>query len=474
MADRTKISEKRVVIDEKLIINAVLEYRRQYLDDTIADLQVEEDVDLDALEELSMTHQRIYKISNLEGYDNLRKLVLNNNKIEKIENLDTLMNLEWLDLSFNRIKKIEGLDKLEKLTDLSLHNNLISSIDGLDNLKKLQILSLGENEISSSVAIESLRPYKSLRVLNLMGNPVAKKDNYVASVIAFLPQIQYLDYKLLQPTAQQRDYHPSELDDILKEEKKKGEEEKLAMEKEVLAKHDEKMNVAGLRTLFEDMLTEDKTYNDVIVKFGRFAGFKQEVMAKYEREFRKEVENYFNQTKNLFEAKQEEEISFSKAHNKADEKAKEVSVKLIKEFENLKIKAIDDFTSGEDDKSLEFLKEELKKLEKSLMEAEMLLVEQNADLFDEFQAQLRKGKDKSNASRSEFQMKIADIVQGYQTKLTDFIDRERERLQEEDELDGKEDDDEILGLMKTEEKLKEVINLSYESQKDFIEELVKT
>eukprot|EP00466_Bigelowiella_natans_P009477 jgi/Bigna1/141086/aug1.60_g15794 len=187
---REMINEERTVIDEDLIIQAVLEERKYNLDETIPDLKVEEDVvrndictpsfdkelnlptstkrfqNLDKIDSLSLTHKKIFSISNLDGF-NLRKLVLNSNIIEKIEGLDHLVNLEWLDLSFNRISKIEGLDNLVNLKDLSLHKNKITKVEGLDNLKKLQILSLGENEISSMGVFQDLRKFKSLRVVNL-------------------------------------------------------------------------------------------------------------------------------------------------------------------------------------------------------------------------------------------------------------------------------------------------------------------
>jgi len=470
---REIVKEKRTVIDERLIEEAIIENRKLNLDDTIAELKVETDVDLYEIDELSLTHEKIYKISNLEGYDKLRKLVLNSNIIEKIEGLDSLVNLEWLDLSFNNISRIEGLDNLVNLKDLSLHRNKISKIEGLDNLTKLQILSIGSNQISSMAVFQDLRRYKSLRVLSLKGNPVSKNDSYIASVIAFLPHVEFLDYKYLQPTQEQKDYHPSELDTLLKEEKKKAEEEKVQKEKKATADKDDTMNVIGLRSLYSDMMATDKSYKETLVTLQDLAGFKQEVMGKYKREFEKVVAEYLKQCEHLHEQKVEEQKRFQKALENADAKSKGISVRIIQEFEQKKEKAIQEFMAEEDESILKDLSVEVESLAKRLMENEMLLVEQLGDLFDEFNSQLRKQKEASNASRGDFSMRITDIVQGYKTRLQEFVDKERERIEEDEDEDEDEDEvEEVVKLIKHDEKLKEAINGSFETHKDFIEELI--
>ncbi|KAF6298422.1 hypothetical protein mRhiFer1_004147 [Rhinolophus ferrumequinum] len=142
---------------------------------------------------LQLDFQNILRIDNLWQFENLRKLQLDNNIIERIEGLENLTHLVWLDLSFNNIEAIEGLDTLVNLEDLSLFNNRISKIDSLDALAKLQVLSLGNNQIGNVMNIIYLRRFKDLRALSLSGNPIAEAEDYKMSVLAYLPDLVYLD-----------------------------------------------------------------------------------------------------------------------------------------------------------------------------------------------------------------------------------------------------------------------------------------
>ncbi|XP_035888772.1 dynein regulatory complex subunit 3 isoform X5 [Phyllostomus discolor] len=142
---------------------------------------------------LQLDFQNILRIDNLWQFENLRKLQLDNNVIERIEGLEKLTHLVWLDLSFNNIEAIEGLDTLVNLEDLSLFNNRISKIDSLDALVKLQVLSLGNNHIGNMMNIIYLRQFKNLRALSLSGNPIAEAEDYNMFILAYLPDLVYLD-----------------------------------------------------------------------------------------------------------------------------------------------------------------------------------------------------------------------------------------------------------------------------------------
>ncbi|NXV83580.1 DRC3 protein, partial [Atlantisia rogersi] len=142
----------------------------------------------------------ILQIDNLWQFENLTKLQLDNNIIEKIEALESLVHLVWLDLSFNNIEVIEGLDTLVKLQDLSLYNNRISRIEHMDTLQELQIFSIGKNNLTTMEDVIYLRRFKNLRTLNLTGNPFCNDEQYMLFVIAHLPDLVYLDFKLVSDT----------------------------------------------------------------------------------------------------------------------------------------------------------------------------------------------------------------------------------------------------------------------------------
>ncbi|XDV13736.1 hypothetical protein PO909_002083 [Leuciscus waleckii] len=130
-------------------------------------------------------------------FPSLTHLQLDNNVIERIEGLENLTNLIWLDLSFNNIEVIEGLDSLVKLQDLSLLNNRISVIENLDALQNLNILSIGNNSIAQLDNVLYLKQFENLRTLNLAGNPICDEEDFKIFVATHLPDLVYLDYRLL-------------------------------------------------------------------------------------------------------------------------------------------------------------------------------------------------------------------------------------------------------------------------------------
>ncbi|KFP73136.1 Leucine-rich repeat-containing protein 48, partial [Acanthisitta chloris] len=150
--------------------------------------------------ELQLRFKNILQIENLWQFENLTQLQLDNNIIEKIEGLESLVHLVRLDLSFNNIEVIEGLDTLVKLQDLSFYCNKISKIEHMDTLQELQLFSIGKNNLTSLDDVIYLRRFKSLRTLNLTGNPLCDDEQYTLFVVAHLPNLRYLDFKLVKDT----------------------------------------------------------------------------------------------------------------------------------------------------------------------------------------------------------------------------------------------------------------------------------
>ncbi|CAF4144101.1 unnamed protein product [Rotaria magnacalcarata] len=146
---------------------------------------------------LRLDFRNILRMENLWLFTNLTKLQMDNNIIERIEGLETLHKLTWLDLSFNNITRVEGLDSLTELTDLSLYNNRITVLENMDSLKKLNVFSIGNNQVDDENSIRYLRRFDNLRTLCLRGNPFASRQDYYVYTISHLPQVHFLDYKLI-------------------------------------------------------------------------------------------------------------------------------------------------------------------------------------------------------------------------------------------------------------------------------------
>ncbi|XP_050962383.1 dynein regulatory complex subunit 3 [Labeo rohita] len=182
------------VIDEEMLQQAIEEQGPQ---GQAGDIAKKEGIQYEDVLQLRLDYRNILKIYHLWHFTTITKLQLDNNVIERIEGLENLTNLIWLDLSFNNIEVIEGLDSLVKLQDLSLFNNRISVIENLDTLQNLHILSLGNNAVAQLENVLYLRKFKNLRTLNLAGNPICDEEKYKIFVTAYLPDLVYLDYRLL-------------------------------------------------------------------------------------------------------------------------------------------------------------------------------------------------------------------------------------------------------------------------------------
>uniref|UniRef100_A0A8D0ETT9 Dynein regulatory complex subunit 3 n=1 Tax=Strix occidentalis caurina TaxID=311401 RepID=A0A8D0ETT9_STROC len=189
------------IIDDEMVQKAV----EEQCPEDIEKLVKREGINFKDVTELQLSFRNILQIDNLWQFENLTKLQLDNNIIEKIEALESLVHLVWLDLSFNNIEVIEGLDTLVKLQDLSLYNNRISKIEHMDTLHELQIFSIGKNNLTTleDVSVIYLRRFKNLRTLNLSGNPFCDNEQYMLFVVAHLPDLVYLDFKLVSDTTRE-------------------------------------------------------------------------------------------------------------------------------------------------------------------------------------------------------------------------------------------------------------------------------
>jgi len=113
---------------------------------------------------LGLTH-----IDGLELYSHVRDLYLQHNAIRVVENLDVLPQLEFLALGSNR------------LSDLG---------DGLSSLRRLEVLDVTDNEIAT------VRPGqlpRSLRIINMAGNPFAAARGYRTQLLALCPELMCID-----------------------------------------------------------------------------------------------------------------------------------------------------------------------------------------------------------------------------------------------------------------------------------------
>ncbi|VVD03260.1 unnamed protein product [Leptidea sinapis] len=136
-------------------------------------------------------------IDHLWMLKSLRKLTLAHNLIEKIENLEQLTGLNELDLSFNKIEKIENLEALVNIEILTLFHNKIRKLENMETLEKLLVFSIGDNLIEDYKEMAYLRQFRFLRSVSFKGNPCCDDPMTNEFLKSALVRVSYLDYKLI-------------------------------------------------------------------------------------------------------------------------------------------------------------------------------------------------------------------------------------------------------------------------------------
>lgn len=377
------------VIDEQMLMRAVEEQGPREEAGKIAKT---EGIDFGDVTALRLDFKNILKIDGLWEFTRLTKLQLDNNIIERIEGIDMLVNLVWLDLSFNNIEVIEGLDSLTKLADLTLYNNRITRIENMDTLVDLQVFSIGNNDLKELENITYLRRFKKLKTLNLSNNPFCERDNYKQYVAAFLPNIEFLDYRLLddQTKAAAYERHQIQVEEMLDNEKKakarKDEADRRAAELELHKKAF--VEYMDGPHLFESMYSEDAEGQ----KLGEMPGV-DEIIVVYREKFTAICQQIF-QYGLVEQQKREAEVAmFWECVEEAKAENKLLGMKAVEEFLAEKKKMFAELSQVTDPKVLETRVQEylarVNELWDKLMGFELQLVDQLEEAIQNFERNMQ-------------------------------------------------------------------------------------
>jgi hypothetical protein len=366
--------------------------------------------------QLKLSFRNVWKIGNLEGFDNLRKLCLDNNIIAEVTGISHLVHLEWLDLSFNNIEKISGLEKLTKLTDLSLFANKISDIEGLEACSALQCLSLGNNEIKNLDSVVKLRPFKKLHLLNLEGNPVSREADYRVFTLAYLNNLKYLDYAMVvkSEVAAAREQYQDELMEV--EEKESLEEEKLARERAAAA-NTAKLKAANLsftESIFSDMFEDDE--DDVKLK--ALPGI-QDKKARFSSEVDELCQQFLELGLGKDKAKTAERDAFTSAIAQMRQYYLDESVKLTSNWVVKLKRTTRELQLQERIFKMDIVKpeKELDALHSALMDLELRQVEHFETVHSEFDTKYRELNANVLESHMSFFRKMEDCEKEYNKEV---------------------------------------------------------
>ncbi|XP_066292825.1 dynein regulatory complex subunit 3-like [Branchiostoma lanceolatum] len=373
------------VIDEEMLQKAVEEQGPR---DEAGRIAKQEGIDFADVLSLRLDFKNILKIDNLWRFTSLTKLQMDNNIIEKIEGMDALVNLVWLDLSFNNIEVIEGLDKLTKIRDLTLYNNKISCIENMDALVDLHVLSVGNNELDQLENLIYLRRFKQLKTLNLSGNPFCDDPNFKHYVIAYLPTLQFLDYRLIdentRAAANEQYTYPIQQLEHNEEQARKRIEDQEAKEAEFnLHKGAYVENLNG-SALFDSMFADDTEGPKLALLPGV-----DELLTGYKDKYTAICQQIFEYGLKEHQRRGDEVSGFQTAVDEAKEDNRNMGMRKINDFNEYRRKMFAELAQSSDqghiDTSLEQHNKEIDKLWDSLMALEMQLVDQLEDTIKEFE-----------------------------------------------------------------------------------------
>ncbi|OCT64478.1 dynein regulatory complex subunit 3 [Xenopus laevis] len=407
------------VVDDEMLRNAVEEQGPKEEAGRIAKL---EGIDFKHVTSLRLDFRNVLKVDNLWQFHSLTKLQLDNNVIEKISGLDTLVHLVWLDLSFNNIEVIEGLNALTKLEDLSLYNNRISVVENMDALCNLQVLSLGNNNLTSLENLIYLRKFKQLRTLNLAGNPLSEDDQYKMFIAAHLPNLVYLDFRILDENIREIAIMKFQysIDDIAHNEnqaegKQEAEEQRqreLDLHKAAYVEH------LNGPFLFESMYSDDVDGT----KLSSVPGV-AELMDSYRNKCIEICQNIFEYGMKQHEKREAEVSVFNECMQEAIMENQEQGAKRIEELTEKNSEILNELsqTSNQDllDLKISQYIDDITKLLDSLMTLELQLVDQIEDIIKEYERNV-----------SEMVSTFLETVQGLMAQIRDLENHHHEKLLE--------------------------------------------
>ncbi|CBZ27375.1 conserved hypothetical protein [Leishmania mexicana MHOM/GT/2001/U1103] len=159
------------------------------------------------LQSLSLEANQLTDLSTLKlSFPHLKFLNLRCNELQFIQRgLENLPELRELLLDQNKLRGL-GSDSFatnKRLIILSAENNALRSVEGLQRCRALEQVRLGANRLGDLSALLNDLQSCPLKAAVLVGNPIARKTNYRAAVIARFTQLTDLDRRVV--TQDERD-----------------------------------------------------------------------------------------------------------------------------------------------------------------------------------------------------------------------------------------------------------------------------
>ncbi|KAH0791016.1 dynein regulatory complex subunit 3 [Histomonas meleagridis] len=412
---------------------------------------------------LRLSYMHIRKIDNLQCYTSLQELNLSNNLITKIENLTTLVTLKKLDLSFNQISSFDGLETLVELEELSLFNNQIKKIEGFPILPKLKLLSLGRNKIEDLGELAHLFKLKALRVLTLTENPIREKEIFKLTVLAYLPNLRFLDYARVTAAdiidAKERNSENlnnlQQSDDYerVQQETKKAEEARNQLLRDSF--------LTKISNLHNSLFRKDSDHNKI-----RTISEIAEPYLKFTDDLKRTIESFVNEMIVQNRLLDEEESLFNQAYNYISEENRLQMVEIVKDLERRRRVFMESFNTEEEqtnetnesNENKTFLTE-IDEIKDELFTEEFSLVDQVTEMIHMYETELDDRMNIINDKIILFFGSIRNLENDYNEKVMDICVRLWEKFSQGAILDVS---DEIRSILVDKDSLLTTITQSHE------------
>lgn len=109
--------------------------------------------------------------------------MISHNKVDKVPRLSSLAQLTKLSAAHNQLTEVPDLTHNTLLKEIRLNDNKITQIpETLRKCNAIEIMDFGNNALSNWTDIAPLGSLSKLHNLNLKGNPLAKKKDYLEKV----------------------------------------------------------------------------------------------------------------------------------------------------------------------------------------------------------------------------------------------------------------------------------------------------
>ncbi|CAM9200065.1 unnamed protein product, partial [Laminaria digitata] len=153
---------------------------------------------------LSCNQLKVLDTSVLTTMPALRHLDVSHNvlcRMEPMDGRDLPPRLETLNMSNNRISRIGGIGHCFALRVVDLSHNRIKRVQGLEHLSLLEQLDLSHNAITKAASARCLSFNRSLKLLWLEGNPLARHPRYRPTLTCLLPHVRAIDRRGMPPSS---------------------------------------------------------------------------------------------------------------------------------------------------------------------------------------------------------------------------------------------------------------------------------